>query len=112
MSLGAWVKIHHTIDDQRRRLEFFGGALLKRPLQSEILHIFRGDLGKRAVSLTRKSTTVGEPILRLLFRIQQTVIGDLCIQNRNAGEQKNDGAKKSHALFLLLATSLAHNTPT
>ena len=73
-------RIHHAVNDERRCFEFrraVHGADLQDPLQFEVLHVVRSYLIQKAVPLIEKSAAIGEPVLRLFVRVQNSLEWDL-----------------------------------
>ena len=77
---GRLHDVHDPVDDDRRGFEL-GDAIhradLQDPLEFEVLHVIRCDLGEQAVTLIEKAAAVRQPVLRLLVRIENSLEGNL-----------------------------------
>ena len=68
--------VHDSIHDQRSRFEFRDAvqcADLQHPLQFEILDVVDGDLIEETVTLIEERSTIRQPVLRFLVRVQNSL---------------------------------------
>jgi hypothetical protein len=66
-------QIHDAVNHQRRRLPRTEDLGLQNPLHLEVLDVGRIDLLQQAVALTGVGAGVGQPVLRIVARANQTL---------------------------------------
>ena len=84
--------VQHAVERQRGRLELFAHSFLKRPLQPQVLHVFRRDLGQPAVPLPGIPAVIVEPVAGLLLRLDEVAVRNLG-RRRRAGQ--NDAQNRA-----------------
>ena len=65
---------HHAVVHERRRLLVAGLAQREHPPRRQALDVLYIDLGERAVAPAAVAPVVGEPVLRLLVRVGQSLV--------------------------------------
>src|SRR4030095_15423037 len=67
-------QVHHTVDNERRRLDDAGPLDLIRPRELERRDVLRVDLIERRVAMGLVRTGVGQPVLRIALRLQEAFV--------------------------------------
>ena len=78
--------VHHAVDDQGRRLEFFERARLEDPLELQIPDVVLRDLGEGAVALAEHRAGMRQPVVRLAGGVEETLPGHLRVERSDERE--------------------------
>ena len=106
--------VHHPVNDERRGLPVAGHGRLIHPLQLQVPDVGRRDLIEQAVALTPVAARVGQPVLRLGGRVDQTLRRDLTMQRqRQQSDQAGDThRRRARDLLVIMATALSATADT
>ena len=100
-------EIHDPVDDERRRLDQpvarVGGRLhLVGPDDPQVGHVLPVDLVERRIALRAIATGVGQPVVRILRRVQQSLEADLGKRGLGCQHQGDSQEFAHHSLLRVI----------